>query len=184
MRGKFSCPSTSSHTNPHSSCWLPPQVVSPGKLTHMSGKSQQTNREEILICKKKKAFWLVVPIGIDAIDAIDASVEFLDYFLCFLGFPSHFLFLHKGEGSTCSLPFLPFPAAGSTTDKEYFIKLAVWLVVTAWIAVAMDYLTNFNAFWDFFFIFLLFVWNKAEWDTCLSYCFPNSQKKSTHICLK
>ena len=56
--GKFSCPSTSSHTSPPSSCWLPPRGESWKTDTLVRLKS--TNREEILIWKKKKGLaWLV-----------------------------------------------------------------------------------------------------------------------------
>ena len=49
-------------------------------------------------------------------------------------------FLSKG-GSTChchSLP-LPLPPLDPPLIKEYFIKLAVWLVVVVGITVAMDF---------------------------------------------
>ena len=45
---------------------------------------------------------------------------------------------------------IPLPLLQSTTDKEYIVKLAVWLVVVIGIAVAMEFfLPAFSCFLGF-----------------------------------
>ena len=79
---------------------------------------------------------------------IAAAVEYLACFCVFLDLLLYFLFWEKGGGGGGGggggkhLFGLP-PPLDLPLIKEYFVKLAVWLVVTVGIAAAVEFVTAF-----------------------------------------
>ena len=76
-------------------------------------------------------------------------MKFLDYFCAFQDLLVTFntdLKVGGEEGALTNAPPPPPPPPGPPQRKEYFVKLAVWLVVVVGITVAMDFLSCFSAF--------------------------------------